>query len=395
MDRLRFGVCGCSHYETGYFTGYRRIAEEQFDFVFHSGDYIYEGRADGGRNPNVVRQHQGPEIYSIVDYRNRYALYKSDPDLMAAHASAPFLVSYDDHEVDNDYAGDLDEQGTPSELFLLRRAAAYQAYFEMMPLRRSALPTGNSMRLYRRIQFGGLIDLSVLDTRQYRSKQACGGGSKTDCAEALAADRTILGAAQEKWLFDNLAAAKSRWTVLAQQVPTFARDFKLSNPAGRYSMDKWDGYAASRSRLFARLKETRAPNPVVLSGDVHLHYGSDLEARLHQARLGNRRHRIHQHIADVGRRWRRRLGRLGKDEVGQPPHQVPQRQARLHRVYRNARPDARGLQDPRQGHGAEPACQDRRLARGRGRKARRPNGLGEGSDLFLARLTTGVDTRHR
>ncbi len=104
-----------------------------FDFVFHTGDYIYEGRADGGRNPAVVRQHRGAELYTLVDYRNRYALYKADRDLLAAHASAPFVVTWDDHEVDNDYAGDIDENDTPPEVFLLRRAAAYQAYYETMP----------------------------------------------------------------------------------------------------------------------------------------------------------------------------------------------------------------------------------------------------------------------
>ena len=176
VDRLRFAVCGCSHYETGYFTAFRRIAEEQFDFVFHTGDYIYEGRADGGRNDRRVRQHNGDEIYTLVDYRNRYALYKSDRDLMAAHASAPWIVSWDDHEVDNNYAGDFDENGTPPEIFVLRRAAAYQAYYETMPLRASAMPSGSHMRIYRRLQFGNLIDLSVLDTRQWRSDQACGDG---------------------------------------------------------------------------------------------------------------------------------------------------------------------------------------------------------------------------
>src|SRR5882672_10075754 len=171
VDRVRFAVCGCSHYEMGYFTAFRRLADEQFDFVFHTGDYIYEGRADGGRSDRV-RQHNGPEPYTLVDYRNRYALYKSDRDLMAAHASAPFLMSWDDHEVDNNYAGDIDENNTPPEIFVLRRAAAYQAYYEMMPLRAASLPSGSHMRIYRRIQFGSLIDLSVLDTRQWRSDQA-------------------------------------------------------------------------------------------------------------------------------------------------------------------------------------------------------------------------------
>ena len=277
VDGLRFAVCGCSHYETGYFTGYRRIAEEQFDFVLHTGDYIYEYRADAGQNPGRVRQHHGLEIYTLVDYRNRYAQYKLDADLRAAHASAPFVVIWDDHEVDNDYAGPDDEQGTPPEFFLLRRAAAYQAYYESMPLRRRQLPSGAFMQLYRRLQFGRLLDLSVLDTRQYRNKQACGGGIRTGCAEALDAARTILGGDQEKWLFENLGTAKSTWTVIGQQVPTFARDHVKATPTGQYSMDKWDGYVASRNRLYARLKETRAPNPVILSGDVHQHYGGDLK----------------------------------------------------------------------------------------------------------------------
>ena len=277
VDRLRFGVCGCGHYETGYFTAYGRLAEEQFDFVFHTGDYIYEGRDSGGRNPAQQRRHHGQEIYTLVDYRNRYAQYKSDPDFMAAHLSAPFIVTWDDHEVDNDYAGDRDENDTPPEVFLLRRAAAYQAYYETMPLRASTMPTGPRMPLYRRLRFGGLIDLSVLDTRQYRSKQACGGGGRNQCPEALDPARSILGGEQEKWLFDNLASARATWTVLGQQVPTYARDNNAINPAARFSMDKWDGYVASRQRLYARLKDTRAPNPIALSGDVHTHWAADLK----------------------------------------------------------------------------------------------------------------------
>jgi alkaline phosphatase D len=277
VERVRFAVCGCSHYEAGYFTAFRRIAEEQFDFVFHTGDYIYEGRADGGRNPAVVRQHRGAEIYTVVDYRNRYAQYKSDRDLLAAHASAPFVMTADDHEVDNDYAGDVDENDTPPEVFLLRRAAAYQAYYETMPLRAATFPVGPRTRLYRRLQFGSLLDFAVLDTRQFRSNQACSGVTATGCAEADAAGRTMLGAEQEKWLFDQLGTVKATWTMLGQQVPTFARDLAASNPLGRFSMDKWDGYTAARQRLYDRLRDTKAPNPVVLSGDVHVHYGADLK----------------------------------------------------------------------------------------------------------------------
>ena len=277
VDRLRFAVCGCSHFEDGYFTAFRCIAEEDLDFVVHTGDYIYEGRGDGDRLDTRKRQHYGAELYSVVDYRNRYAQYKSDRDLMAAHASTPFIVIPDDHEVANDYAGDFDQDGTPPDVFLLRRAAAYQAYYEAMPLRASALPSGSHMRIYRRLQFGSLVDLSLLDTRQWRARQVCAAGNRSNCAEqALDPGRSMLGPEQEKWLFDTLADVRARWTVLGQQVPTFARDFGPDG-AGRFWMDKWDGFVAARHRLYTRLLETKAANPIVLSGDVHQHFGADLK----------------------------------------------------------------------------------------------------------------------
>jgi alkaline phosphatase D len=278
VDRLRFAVCGCSHYEQGLFTAYRRIAEEAFDFVFHTGDYIYEGRANAGQNLDRVRQHLGAEVYTLVDYRNRYAQYKSDPDLIAAHLSAPFIVTWDDHEVDNNYAGETDEQNTPPDVFLLRRAAAYQAYYEHMPLRRAQWPSGAGMRLYRRLHFGTLIDFSVLDTRQYRSDQACANATFTNCAAALDERRTMLGTEQEAWLFENLATASARWTVLGQQVMLGRQDRIRANPDGQFSMDRWDGYPAARRRLVQRMAATRASNPVVLSGDIHQHFASEVGA---------------------------------------------------------------------------------------------------------------------
>ena len=158
------------------------------------------------------------EVFTLADYRTRYAQYKLDDDLRAAHLSAPFVMSWDDHEVVNNYAGDVDGVNVPRELFLLRRAAAFQAYYEHMPLRQSAFPIGSRMQIYRRLQFGSLVDLSVLDTRQYRSDQACGDGARTGCAEALDMKRTMLGDEQERWLFDHLATARARWTLIGQQV---------------------------------------------------------------------------------------------------------------------------------------------------------------------------------
>jgi alkaline phosphatase D len=278
VDRLRFAVCGCSYWEDGYFTAYRRIAEGDFDFVLHTGDYIYEARPSSARLNRKIREHVGDdEVSTLAQYRTRYAQYKTDADLRAAHRSAPFVMSWDDHEVANNYAGDLDMADTPREVFLLRRAAAYQAYYEHMPLRRAAFPNHSRMKIYRRLQFGSLMDLNILDTRQYRSNQACGDGARTGCAEALDPRRTMLGDDQERWLYDNLATARARWTLIGQQVLSFARDLVKSAPEGRYAMDKWDGYVAARNRLYSRLKDAKTPNPIVISGDVHAHFAAELK----------------------------------------------------------------------------------------------------------------------
>jgi len=276
-DRLRFAFASCQHYESGLYTAYRHMSEEDLDLVAHLGDYIYEyNTAEATANP-VPRRHLLAPATTLELYRSRYGRYKSDPDLQAAHQQFPWIVTWDDHEVANNYAGDIDENGTPPELFVLRRAAAYQAYYETMPLRASALPSGSHMRIHRRLQFGNLVDLSALDTRQWRSDQPCGDGSRTNCLEALAQSQTMMGAEQEQWLFDNLATVKARWTVIGQQVISFAIDRKKFNPEGQFSMDRWDGYVAARQRLYNRLLETKAPNPIVLSGDAHQHYGADLK----------------------------------------------------------------------------------------------------------------------
>ena len=275
VDQLRFAVCGCQHFEEGLFTAHRHIADQAFDFIVHTGDYIYEFRR-GGRNLDKVRRHETIEPYTVADYRNRYAQYKSDPNLIAAHLSAPFIVMWDDHEVEDNYASTFDSSDTPPDIFLLRRAAAYQAFYEAMPLRLSAFPTGSALQLYRRLQFGTLLDLSVLDTRQFRSNQACGDGIVPLCDAAKDPARTVLGAAQERWLFDNLASASARWTMVAEQVHTFRRDMSRALPAG-FHMDKWDGYPEARARLYRRLEEARTPNPIVISGDAHSHYAADLK----------------------------------------------------------------------------------------------------------------------
>ena len=212
-------------------------------------------------------------------YRNRYALYKSDPNLQAAHAAFPWITTWDDHEVDNNYAGDVPQDPAlqSREAFLARRAAAYQVYYEHLPLRRFSLLTGADMQLYRRLTFGNLAEFNVLDTRQYRSDQACGDGTRINCTEALDPSRTITGQKQEQWLFQGLAKSQARWNILAQQVFMAQRDFEPGAEV-RLSMDAWDGYAASRDRLFQFLQQSQLTNPVVLTGDVHASWVNDLKA---------------------------------------------------------------------------------------------------------------------
>jgi len=273
VNRLRFAFASCQHYESGYFTAYRHMAAEDLDVVFHLGDYIYEGPGREGQ----VRMHTGREIMTIDDYRNRYALYRSDPDLQAAHAAFPWIVTWDDHEVDNDYAADRSVQDDPVELFLRRRAAAYRAYYEHMPLRSSAMPEGPSLQLYRHLAYGDLGGFFVLDTRQYRTKQPCGGGGRRPiCDEALDPKATLLGAAQEQWLFGGLSRSSSRWNVIPQQV-LIAKVDRVAGPEQGYAMDKWSGYEEGRNRMLSFVATRRPANPVVLTGDIHSNWVNDLK----------------------------------------------------------------------------------------------------------------------
>ena len=283
VEAMRFGVVGCQRYEDGFFTAFRHVAEERFDFVYHYGDYIYEYRTirPGDRPLTVARVMPGDpdEIYALSDYRRRYALYKLDPDLQAAHASAPWLVSFDDHEIDNNWAGAISEEGgVPPEIFALRRAAGFQAWYEHMPLRRSALPNGPAIQAYRRFRYGELARIDVLDTRQFRSDQPCGDGWQVGCAEALASERTMLGPAQEAWLREGFRLPPPRWTVLAQQVMMMRLDSAPETGTARYHMDKWDGAAAARRRLFDALGEAGVANTVVLTGDIHQNWAGELKA---------------------------------------------------------------------------------------------------------------------
>lgn len=281
-EKLRFAFASCQNYEQGFFTAYRHMLKDNVDLVAFLGDYIYESNWGN----NLVRRHAGPEPETLNQYRLRHAQYKTDPDLKAMHAAAPWIVTWDDHEVDNDYADDQSEHLDPR--FLARRAAAYQAYYEHMPLALSALPRGPNMRLYDRFSFGTLAEFHVLDNRQYRAYQACPrpgmGGSNTveNCSERLSPGRTMLGAAQEQWLESGLAQSRAVWNVLAQQ--TLVSQWNQKSGAQSLWTDGWDGYPVARKRLLDYLAERKIANPVFIGGDVHSHYVSNVKANFDDPR---------------------------------------------------------------------------------------------------------------
>jgi alkaline phosphatase D len=283
-DQMRIAVASCQKYENGFFNAYRHMLEEELDLVVHVGDYIYEYESAGS---NAVRGDGSGELFTLDEYRARYALYKSDPDLQAVHAKHPWLVTWDDHEVTNDYSGDstYDRSG---EAVLLRRAAAYRAYYEHMPLPRSAIPRGASMQLYASSHYGDLVQFHMLDSRQYRSPIICldDEGPGVRCAAIFDASRSILGAQQEEWLKSTLARHRTRWNVLGQGTPMCHVDLD-GGPGAGYRRDVWDGYPASRQRVFDTLSGLNVENPIFVNGDIHAFQvakinqrANDLESKL-------------------------------------------------------------------------------------------------------------------
>jgi alkaline phosphatase D len=268
-QRLRFVSLGCQHYEFGLYTAYRHIATARPDFAFHYGDYVYEGAAT--TNPARPRRHVGGVCRTLEDYRRRYAQYRLDPDLQAAHAATPFAMSFDDHEVVDNWAGAFHREDDPAAL-RARKAAAFQAWYEHMPVPASMRPRGPAIDAYRGLAFGDLLDLAVLDTRQYRTRQPCGDGIKERCAQAFAPGATLLGARQHAWLASRLRGSSARWTGIAQQVLAMRVDFG----AKRHNLDTWDGYETSRREFHAALAQRPAGSTAILSGDAHRFYVGDV-----------------------------------------------------------------------------------------------------------------------
>lgn len=283
-NALKFGFVSCAHYEHGYFAAYRHLADEHPDVVMFLGDYIYE--YVDRKSPTVRTHSDGVDASDLRTFRNRYAQYRLDPDLQRLHAEVPALVTWDDHEVQNDYAADRSPTFEDKAAFLVRRQAAYRAFYEHMPLRPSvSLSRDGSVRVYDSFQFGDLAEVYLLDGRQYRSSQACygppdRGGAHAEtaagCPDLFDRNRTMLGTQQEAWLFNRFRSSSARWNVVAQDV--LMATFSRRAPGGEYVYwtDDWNGYPADRARLLEHIRQTGLANPVVLSGDAHTFWANDL-----------------------------------------------------------------------------------------------------------------------
>lgn len=287
-ENFRFAFASCQRWDHGLYTAYRDMAEQDVDLVVHLGDYIYEYRVgDTKWREGTFGLLALSEASKLDQYRARYALHKTDPHLKEMHRLAPWIVTWDDHEVHNNFFGGLKWDDPAAALLLERRNAAYKAYYEHQPLRASAKPTDDGLQLYRAVRYGDLIGFTVLDTRQYRSHQAnpCDDEARAAndgyCPQAMDPDRTLLGAEQKQWLLDSFGDVSTRWNVLANQVP-FSRIDYDGGPGqsfGGSENDKWDGYALERDEVLqamADASEARGFNPVVITGDVHANYVWDI-----------------------------------------------------------------------------------------------------------------------
>ncbi|HWH81801.1 MAG TPA: alkaline phosphatase D family protein, partial [Burkholderiaceae bacterium] len=274
---LNFAIASCQRWDAGHYAAWRHLAAEDLDVVMFLGDYIYEYATSA----KAVRPLEGGLVRTLEQYRARYATHKSDPALQAAHAAAPWLLIWDDHEVGNDYAGLQGQNLEPD--FKAQRAAAYRAYWEHMPFPKAVRPVDENMRIVSRVDWGRLARIHLVDDRQYRDPQVCPkpgkGGSNTvalrDCQALLDPKRTLLGTAQEQWLADGWDTARP-WNLLAQQ--SLMSRWSWTDPAAggaTYWTDAWDGYPAARARLLDAVAKRAVPGLVVLGGDVHSNYVAD------------------------------------------------------------------------------------------------------------------------
>ena len=271
VAELKLAFASCQLRTAGYWTAYPHLVKDQPDLVLFLGDYIYE--YPGGTGDLAIPLEAEPQ--TLADYRVLYAAYQRDQGLQDAHAVAPWVITWDDHEVENNYAADVPEKDEDKDTFAERRKAAYQAYWEAHPMRIDPPADDGSLDVYRWFRYGTLAEFFVLDGRQFRSDQVCGdhvATNKKDCPEIDDPSHTMLGTEQEAWLAKGLKQADATWTVLAQQ--TVVKALVIGDIV--LNVDQWDGYPAARTRMLDSIWQAGLQNVIVLTGDIHAGGAADL-----------------------------------------------------------------------------------------------------------------------
>lgn len=284
LDKFKFAWHSCAHYEQGFYTAYADMAAQNPDLILSLGDYIYES----SWGPQVRRMPVN-EAWSLADYRLIHSVAKTDKDLQAAHAVCPWVFIWDDHEVANDYQGDVGKvmQGFTAADFPSRKKNAYQAFFENLPLRRrSMLDAANRMRIYGQVNYGNLVEFNLLDTRQYRARAACASEgryeaqmvSRNTCAELQDANRTILGTAQERFFSDNMMRGTTKWSVLVQPTLFGTLNQKDNNGDPAAYNDGWGAFEPARQKLIENIRRRKdKASCVVIGGDVHAFFAGEVK----------------------------------------------------------------------------------------------------------------------
>lgn len=277
-DSFKLAWVSCQHFEQGFFNAYKDMVAWSPDLILHLGDYIYESSFG-----QQVRRHPNLDPRTLDDYRVHHAVYKLDADLQAAHAAAPWALIWDDHDVANDYAGLTAANPADQDTFAARRAAAYQAWFENLPIGRRSLVANGQMRIYQQIIVGDLVQLTLLDARQYRSPRACVDPARwrstlKACPDNTAPGRTMLGDDQEYWLGVTLDRSPARWTAIVQ--PSMFSHVIQKTAAGEDAayQDGWSAYPAARQMIIDRIVRRGKQDVVILGGDMHTFIACDVKA---------------------------------------------------------------------------------------------------------------------
>src|SRR3954447_3290769 len=281
---IKIGFYSCQSYEAGYYTAQGALAKEKdLDLVLMLGDYIYEHHYYDGpaERADMTGANKDGDVQTLAEYREKYRFYQSDKNLQNLHAAHPFVVIWDDHEVEDNYAGSQPDSASKDPAnqennnkyprrvpFGARRKNGYRAFFEAMP---RLTPKGN--RLYGSLKLGNMAELFLTDERQYRDQQPCNDELITPCPDDLQPGRTFLGGTQKSWLKSALPRSKARWSLLASETMMMSLD---TSPGNHANQDQWDGYSAEREEILTSFLNKKVDNLVVLSGDIHAFVAGDL-----------------------------------------------------------------------------------------------------------------------